>query len=457
MVGEIEVDTDGGGIERAFELSKGRWGPTTQSSYKAACDDFANFCRDRGVPALPASPETIVAFLRARASTHSIDALAHRNSVIRALHTDAKGRLPKDDPDRDRFTLDDPIIAAAWKDIKREGDEQVSRAAVRSQELEAILRQIPDDPKGIQDRAALCVGLAYALRRSEIVALDRDDLEINDETMLIRIRCSERKQDLGYDTRMAARTRTVTCAVAAMERWLEAGKIIQGAVFSSTRGNRMEGRYVATILQQYGAKAGFDPKALGAQSLRTGHILERIQAHDDPKTIMEFARVKSVGYFEYRDAEVARRDTISSEELDIAQIAADESLSQEEKKTLIAARRGQGKFRDDLRKRWGDACAVTGCTVLEVLKASHIQPWSGSTNAERLNPFNGLLLSANLDALFDKHLISFQDDGQMLVASQIDESNRRLLGVYGRLLKPLTNEEKHFLAKHRTEGGFAKL
>jgi hypothetical protein len=66
---------------------------------------------------------------------------------------------------------------------------------------------------------------------------------------------------------------------------------------------------------------------------------------------------------------------------------------------IAQARVGQGRFRRDLMVLWEGRCAVTGCDVPEALRASHCKPWRDSTHAERLDPTNGLLLSASLDAL----------------------------------------------------------
>ena len=66
------------------------------------------------------------------------------------------------------------------------------------------------------------------------------------------------------------------------------------------------------------------------------------------------------------------------------------------------ARIGQGGFRDALMTIWERSCAVTSLTCPELLRASHVKPWSHSSRRERLDPNNGLLLAAHLDALFDK-------------------------------------------------------
>ena len=73
----------------------------------------------------------------------------------------------------------------------------------------------------------------------------------------------------------------------------------------------------------------------------------------------------------------------------------------------------------DKGKRRSHRCAVTGCAISVVLRSSHIKPWADSTNSERLNPANGLLLAAHIDALFDGGLISFENNGTMLASGRV--------------------------------------
>lgn len=95
----------------------------------------------------------------------------------------------------------------------------------------------------------------------------------------------------------------------------------------------------------------------------------------------------------------------------------------------VSARRGQGRFRDDLLKMWGHACAVTGLDCAVALRASHVKPWSKSSTREKLDPNNGLILAANFDALFDAGLITFEDNGQMKVSTTLSEKHRREFGI----------------------------
>ena len=83
--------------------------------------------------------------------------------------------------------------------------------------------------------------------------------------------------------------------------------------------------------------------------------------------------------------------------------------------------------------------------------ASHIWPWRELSNEERLDPANGILLAANLDALFDRFLISFHEDGHMLISDRVQQSCRELFGFPARLRGELTAEEKGFLGHHREQ------
>lgn len=88
-----------------------------------------------------------------------------------------------------------------------------------------------------------------------------------------------------------------------------------------------------------------------------------------------------------------------------------------ERDQLAKARIGQGRFRADVTAKWGrgEVCALTGIAIPEMLIASHIKPWRDSSNSERLDPMNGLLLVAHADRLFDRHLMSFrQSRGEYL-------------------------------------------
>ncbi|MEV5055848.1 HNH endonuclease [Agrobacterium radiobacter] len=93
-----------------------------------------------------------------------------------------------------------------------------------------------------------------------------------------------------------------------------------------------------------------------------------------------------------------------------------------------AARLGQSGFRADLLQRYDDRCPLTGVDMPDVLRASHIKPWHKASPSERLDPDNGLLLSVHLDLLFDKGLISFEDNGNVKLSSRLKPT---VIAAYG--------------------------
>jgi hypothetical protein len=116
----------------------------------------------------------------------------------------------------------------------------------------------------------------------------------------------------------------------------------------------------------------------------------------------------------------------------------------------IEARRGQERFRAELFRYWQGRCVLTDIDRPALLRASHIKPWSVSSNAERMDPFNGLLLVAHLDALFDRVLISFGDAGEMLVSSGMTDRERTIFGLPPpRQVIPLTPAHRGYMCHHR--------
>lgn len=126
-------------------------------------------------------------------------------------------------------------------------------------------------------------------------------------------------------------------------------------------------------------------------------------------------------------------------------------LPETERESVIKARIGQGIFRKLLLEMW-DGCAVTGVKLPDLLRASHIKPWRESTNPERTNRYNGLLLLPQYDHLFDKGFISFDDDGQLLRSPAIDGIPSAQLGINETdRLRLLSDSHLPFLHFHRQE------
>jgi hypothetical protein len=95
---------------------------------------------------------------------------------------------------------------------------------------------------------------------------------------------------------------------------------------------------------------------------------------------------------------------------------------------LILARRGQGLFKQRVRQV-EVRCRITGVDRIEHLRASHCEPWRDSTDSERLDGKNGLLLTPSIDHLFDRGFISFEPGGRLLVLPVAHRASLERMGV----------------------------
>lgn len=170
--------------------------------------------------------------------------------------------------------------------------------------------------------------------------------------------------------------------------------------------------------------------------------------HNDTDEIHLFYRDKARDKFTYYglikliDAQLSDKEpsefkfTITSEPVseeqnifeDLRTLDTNPTLTTTERDSLIKSRVGQGIFRDKVIEYWG-GCAVTGLNNSSLLIASHIKPWADSSNQERLDPMNGLLLNPNLDKLFDRGFITFDEHGSIQISSRITVQELKLLGI----------------------------
>lgn len=118
-------------------------------------------------------------------------------------------------------------------------------------------------------------------------------------------------------------------------------------------------------------------------------------------------------------------------------------------------RTAQGIFRKHLDRHWHEACAVTGLKDRALLRASHIKPWAVSSPYERLDVYNGLLLSALWDAAFDNGLVSFNDEGGLLASTKLSERALMALTEGRTIVVPVHDRNTLYLRYHRLRHGFS--
>jgi len=133
-------------------------------------------------------------------------------------------------------------------------------------------------------------------------------------------------------------------------------------------------------------------------------------------------------------------------EADVESILSEHNVADTDKVTLIKTRIGQGNFRQKLISLWG-SCAATGYEDASMLVASHIKPWRASSNIERLDVYNGLLLLPTLDTAFDSGLISFDKAGSILISPLLQEPES--LGIYETMSVDLKPEHQTYMEFHR--------
>jgi putative restriction endonuclease len=140
------------------------------------------------------------------------------------------------------------------------------------------------------------------------------------------------------------------------------------------------------------------------------------------------------------------------EDAAVQALLTDQDLASSVRNQLIAARVGQGNFRDAVLER-ERRCRVTGLSHEPLLVASHIKPWrSCATAIERLDGDNGLMLAPHIDRLFDRGFISFGDDGAVLTSQHLTDEILQALGCSNLRsfnAGPFREGQRAYLAYHR--------
>jgi hypothetical protein len=173
------------------------------------------------------------------------------------------------------------------------------------------------------------------------------------------------------------------------------------------------------------------PDGRGSQSVYLAEI--PIQLFEAIRDLIGYEARHTLGVAEsWIDADstdgTSMRDVSNWEDHLRVSIEHDSTLSETERQAVIQARRGQGIFRQRVavvEKR----CRITGVVNPEHLRASHCKPWRDSSNEERLDGENGLLLTPSIDHLFDRGFISFEGGGQLLVSPVAHTVSLEKMGV----------------------------
>jgi site-specific recombinase XerD len=278
--------------DQAREYVRHARAANTLRAYRADWHDFTDWCQEHDQQPLPATPDALALYLTARAQTCKISTLQRRLSAISQAHQAAGYEAP----------TNAASVRAVWSGIRRmKGTAPTQKAPAVTQDIRAMCAVLPAGLLGTRDRALLLLGFAAALRRSELVGLDREDVTISSDGLTVLLRRSKTDQEgQGRQIGVPYGSRPETCPVRALLAWLEASRIETGPLFRGVNRHgqllpgRLSDRAVARVVQRQAEAAGLDATKYAGHSLRAGLATSAAAAGASERAIMNQTGHKSV-------------------------------------------------------------------------------------------------------------------------------------------------------------------
>lgn len=277
-------------VERMTDYARAGRAPNTWRSYESDLRHFDAWCLSTGRLRFPAAPATVAAYLADHAGRLSVSTLRRRLSAISVLHQLADLPTPTAAGE----------VRAVWSGIRRTHGAAPRKArAVRTDVLEAMVAPLQDSLADHRDRAILLIGFSTALRRSEIVALDVEDLVEDSYGLRVGIGRSKTDQEaLGAVRGIPYGTASATCPVAAWRAWRRAAGLTTGPAFRGVNRwgkvmpSRLSDRAVSLIVKRRAEAAGLEGDWSG-HSLRAGFATEGYARGVPELAIMRHGRWRS--------------------------------------------------------------------------------------------------------------------------------------------------------------------
>lgn len=265
-------------LEQSRRLAKSEKSDATQKAYISDFTIFSNWCQERLVTAIPATVETIAAYVAdCREREIAASTLTRYLTSISQAHQLAGFDSPTNNGQ----------VRAVVKGFKREcGTAQRKAKPLSFEQLIRVVNALGSSIKGMRDAALLTVGWMAALRRSEIVALNRDDIESVDQGLVVHVRSSKTDQESeGYSIGIPFGSDKF-CPVNVIRRWYTVAQIESGPLFFGVyRGasakmfatklkprKALNDRAVVDIIRSSLEQAGYDSRGYSGHSLRAGFV-----------------------------------------------------------------------------------------------------------------------------------------------------------------------------------------
>ena len=241
----------------------------TQRAYKAAWDDFKDWCQRFNCIPLPASVATLAHYLVLQSDINTVATLNVRLAAISFAHTTAHQLDPTD-------TIEVKTVMSGLR--RKLGTAPNKKAPILRDDLAQMVSGLPDTLAGKRDKAILLLGFAGAFRRSELVALDVKHVVVLDDQVVITLPRSKTDQEGKSAKKHVPRMGGDLCPVAALQVWLSAAGIRSGPVFrkvdrwGKVGQLRMNAGTIAQIVKTAAKAAGLNPNVVSGHSLRSGFI-----------------------------------------------------------------------------------------------------------------------------------------------------------------------------------------
>lgn len=280
-------------VERVQDYARQSKAANTIRAYRADWRHFADWCHAQGVNAMPATPQVVVVYLTDLAGQGiKVSTIQRRITAISQAHQVAG----YDSPTKVE------AVRTVLKGIRRvHGTAQEAKTPATMPDIRAMVGTLSENLLGLRDRALLLIGFAGAFRRSELVNLDVTDAQVTREGIVITLRKSKTDQDgQGRKIGIPYGSKPETCPVRALQAWLEASGITEGALFRSVNrhGQLQEGRLsdkaVALVIKRCAEAAGLDPAKYAGHSLRAGLATSAAAAGVSERAIMNQTGHKSL-------------------------------------------------------------------------------------------------------------------------------------------------------------------
>jgi integrase len=278
-------------LEAAQALARRSAAPATLRAYRADWQHFSQWCAEAGFVPVPAAPEVVGAYLASLAGTHAPTTIRRRLAALGKMHR--FNDLPWNPAHR---AIQEPLRGL----LRQHGRSVHKAAALTLAMLRQLLATCDNSARGRRDRALLLFGFAGALRRSELVALQVEDVAVIAGGL--RLRIARSKTDAageGAEIGLPRGRHAETCPVRAFDAWQAVARRKAGPLFRriSTAGQIGEAALhpdaVRRILLHRARMAGvvvdgFD--RLSAHALRVGFITEAYAKGVRDEDIMRHTR-----------------------------------------------------------------------------------------------------------------------------------------------------------------------